>query len=246
VQPLENNPNTARKPGHKKKVIFIVAGIFLAALGLIALVGGAAIMYLNTGTDSEGYSLSPSYSIRTSSNAFVLWVAPLQVSDAFSWLGYDNIAATKWVVTTSDPKQEIFVGWAKASDIDPYLKGFSYESPDFFWSWRTTPYSPKIDIPSTSISRAGSPARPPSEESFWTTKATTANTTSIYWNPNWNIKEGMNIIAVMNADASSKVTANIQLGSKVPIFTWLPYLLIPLGITFLVLGLLLFKKRKSS
>ena len=150
------------------------------------------------------------------------------------------------MVTTSDPKQEIFVGWAKASDMEPYLKGFSYESPDFFWSWSTRPYAPKIHVPSTTISGQGSPARSPSEESFWTLKATTANTTSIYWAPTWNVDDGMNVVALMNADASSGVTANIQLGSKIPILTWLPYLLIPLGIIFLVLGLLLFKKRKSK
>jgi hypothetical protein len=232
-----------RKPGNKKKVIFIIAGALLAVSGLIALIGGAAVMYLNNGTDSEDYSLSQSYSIKTSAHAFALWVAPMQGPGFLSWLGYNNTGATKWVVTSSDPKQEIFVGWSKASDIEPYIDGFSYETPDQSWHWRTFAYDPKITIPSTAINGQGSPTRPPQDESFWLETSTTTNSTLIDWNRIWDSSQGMNVLVVMNSNGSSGVKASIQLGFKVPILTWLPYLLVPLGIFLLILGILIFKRR---
>jgi hypothetical protein len=242
---LSNSPIPINKVGKKKRVLIILVSILLFIIGAAALLGGAAVLYFNMGTDNEGYALSEKYEIKTSANAFALWVAPLRITGSFSWLGYDNIAATKWVVTASEPGQEIFAGWAKASNIEPYVSKFSYESPDFFWSWRTIPYAPEIDIPSTSILNQGNPARPPAQEGFWLKTATTTNSTAIYWDPIWDSNKGMNVIVIMNSDASSGINADIQLGYKVPILTWLPYLLIPLGIILLVFGLLLFKRRKK-
>lgn len=241
---MSNDPSTIDKMVRKKRVLFILISILLFVLGIAALVGGATVLYFNMGTDNEGYALSESYEIKSSSNAFALWVAPLQITGTFSWLGYDNIAATKWVVSASEPGQEIFAGWAKASDFEPYVRGFSYETPDNFWHWRTEPYAPEVDIPSTAIYNQGNPVRPPSEESFWVKTAATTSSSTIYWEPVWDSSKGMNVIVVMNADASSGVNAEIQLGFKVPILGWLPYLLIPLGIILLVLGVLLFKRRK--
>jgi hypothetical protein len=243
---LENNNNTIHKAGTKRKIIFVIASILLITLGLIALVSGAAVAYLNMGTDSEGYALSEKYPIKTTSNAFALWVAPLRITGIFSALDSSNIAATKWVVTASEPSKEIFVGWAKASDVETYLSKFSYETPDKGWHWLTSPYAPEIEVPSTAIYNQGPPARLPAEESFWTTTATTTNSAEIKWEPVWDSNKGMNVIVIMNADGSSAVNADIQLGFKVPILSWLPYLLIPLGILFLVLGLLLFKRRKRQ
>jgi hypothetical protein len=243
---LEDNPNTTHKPGRKKRILIIVASILLLAISAIAIVGGATILYLNMGTDSEGYALSESYSIKTPSNAFALWALPMRVTGIFSRLDSTNFAATKWVISSTEPTQEIFVGWAKASDVEPYIRGFRYETPDEFWHWQTAPYAPEIDIPSTAIFNQGSPARPPSEEGFWLKTAATTNSTAIYWDPVWDSNEGMKVVVIMNTDGSSNVNASLQLGFKVPILTWLPYVLIPLGILFLFLGLLLFKRRKSQ
>jgi hypothetical protein len=64
------------------------------------------------------------------------------------------------------------------------------------------------------------------------------------WNPVWDETTGRNILVIMNADGSSNVDADIQLGFKVPLFGWLPYLLLALGIIMLVVGWFLFRYRK--
>jgi len=56
----------------------------------------------------------------------------------------------------------------------------------------------------------------------------------------------MKMIVLMNADGSKEVNADLQLGFKVPILTWLPYILIPLGIVLSISGFALLSKRRKA
>ena len=231
--------------GGGKKRLFLVVGILLFVLGIVSIAGGAIVFYLNSGTDVEGYAISPVYEVRSSANAFVLWVAPMRRS-IFSWLGEDNIAQTKWVVKSAHMEKQVFVGWAKASDGASYVPQFKYETSDEDWYWRIGPYYAKIDVSSTKIVNQGNPARPPADEIFWLDSAVTGDSATIYWDPSWDQSEGMKMIFVMNADGSSGVNADLQLGFKVPILNWLPYLLIPLGTVLCIVGFLLLSKRRKA
>jgi hypothetical protein len=227
----------------RKKFLFLIVGLLLIILGIVAIAGGAAILNFNAETDPEGYALSPIHEVRSSANAYVLWVAPLQSTGSFSWLGDDNVAETKWVVTTVDARKQVFAGWTKASDGAAYADQFQYETPDQGWHWYVDPYYAEIGVPSTKIVHQGAPARAPANESFWIDSVVTSDTATIYWDPTWEQGAGMKMIVLMNADGSSGVNANLQLGFKVPILTWLPYLLIPLGILLCLGGYLVFRRR---
>ncbi len=222
----------------------LALSVLLFALGVAALTGGAILLYYNIGTDSEGYAMSPVYEVRTSSNAFALWVAPMK-GTSFDWLGKDNIAQTKWVVKAVGAGKQVFAGWAEASDGANYLGHFTYETPDQNWYWHINPYYAKIDIVSTKIVGQGSPIRAPSAESFWLDSDSASDVSTVYWNPSWEQNAGMKMIILMNADGSSGVNADLQLGFKVPILTWLPYLLLSLGIVFCLGGYLLFRRKSN-
>jgi hypothetical protein len=227
----------------RKRLLPTIVGLLLIILGIVAIAGGAAVLYYNTGTDAEGYAISPVYEVRSSANAFVLWVAPLQSTGSFGWLGDDNVAETKWVVSTVDTGRQVFAGWTKASDGTTYIDQFRYETPDQGWHWYVDPYYAEIGVPSTKIVHQGAPARAPANESFWIDSVVTSDTSTVYWDPTWEQSAGMKMIVLMNADGSSGVNANLQLGFKVPILTWLPYLLVPLGILLCLGGYLLFRRR---
>ena len=226
-------------------MLFLIVGVLLIVLGIVGIAGGAAVLYYNSGTDSEGYQISPAYEVRSSANAFVLPVAPLQGS-TFGWLGDDNTGAAKWIVTAADGGKQVFMGWTQAADGSAYVRNFSYELPAQFWSWRVDAYYSKINVPSTTIVNPGMPARSPENESLWLDSVVTAGNATIYWDPTWEQSADMKMLIIMNADGSSGVNADLQLGFKVPILTWLPYLLIPLGIVFCVGGYLLFRRRTSA
>jgi hypothetical protein len=237
------NTEASTGKGKRKKTLLFAGSVLLLILGITAILGGATVLYLNAQTDAEGYTISPVYQVRSSASAFVLWVAPLRTG-TFGWLGEDNIAQTKWVIKAADGGKEVFAGWVTSADVATYVTHFGYETADPEWDWYVHAYYAKIDVPSTKIVNQGNPARPPSAEGFWIQSATTSDQASIYWDPTWEQSEGMKVIMLMNADGSSGINADLQLGFKVPILTWLPYLLIPLGLVLCIGGYLVYGRKK--
>jgi hypothetical protein len=227
----------------KGKFILLIGVVLLLLLGVSSILGGTAILVLNRGTDKDGYSLSDVYKVETSTYAFALWVEPLRVSSTIGWMNHEDIAQTKWVVKAVNPSKEIFVGWAKAANGENYLNGIQYETPPS-WHWSTSPYHASMNIPPTVIYNEGAPSKSPTLETFWLESAHSSNTSTLNWDPNWPPQAGRNILIIMNADGSSNVEADLQLGFKVPIFGWLPYLLMPLGIIMCLGGIFLIRRRK--
>ncbi len=226
-----------------EKTLLFVGSILLLILEITAVLCGATVLYLNAQTDAEGYTINPVYQVRSSASAFVLWVAPLR-TDTFGWIGEENIAQTKWTIKAVDSGKEVFAGWATSDDIATYVTHFSYETADPEWDWYTHAYYAKIDVPSTKILNQGNPAQPPSAEGFWIKSATTFNEATIYWDLTWEQSQGMKVIILMNADGSIGINTDLQLGLKVPILTWLPYLLIPLGLILCIGDYLCYRYKK--
>lgn len=211
----------------------ILTALFIG-LGLTALIAGAVIMFLNTGNDSEGYVLSESYTVDTSANAFALMMGS-PVSGA----------QIKWVVSSADSNKEIFAGWGPVSTVTSYIRDYKYAGPQFGWSYVSKAYLTSIDVSSLYIVNQNSPALPPSQDlSIWQDKVTTTNSATLTCTP--NSEDGkVGMLVIMNTDGSNGVHATIQLGAKIAFLGWLPYLLIPLGLVLLVIGLLLTKRKKQ-
>lgn len=239
---LDMNQSGPSKSGVKRKLILVIC-ILLIFFGVFALIAGGVILFLNTGIDPEGYALSEKYQVRTTANAFVLSLGPIHDTFWRSLIGMDNIAQTKWVITNVGSK-EIFAGWTTGANGTSYVESFSFEQPDREWRWRVQAYSAEMDIPSTAVKNTGVPAQLPSELSIWTEKILTNSASELNWNPHWVPYSDYYMLVVMNKDGSSNVNFDLQLGFKVPLLTWLPYLLIPLGAVLLILGIILLRKRK--
>ncbi len=239
------NTGAAVGTGKRKRSLLLAGSVLLFILGIASIIGGAVVLSLNAQTDAEGYAISPVYHVRSSASAFVLWLAPLRTG-TFGWLGEDNIGQAKWIVQSADSGKEVFAGWAQSTNVGEYVTHFSYETAAQEWTWYAHAYYAKIEVPSTQVINQGTPTRPPSAESFWISQATTSSQETIYWDPTWEQSAGMKTIVLVNADGSSGVNADLQLGFKVPILAWLPYLLIPLGLVFLFGGYFVFRRRKSK
>jgi hypothetical protein len=223
---------TDNQGSNKKKILILIATVLIAALAVAALVSGAVIMYLNTSNDFEGYALSETYTVKTSENAFVLWVGS-PVSEA----------RLKWVIASNSSK-EVFAGWGAASTVNAYTGNYRYATPESGWGYTARAYFAAINISSTHIINQNSPALPPPQEALYINTVTTSDSTTLYCAPN-NDGDKMGMLVIMNADGLSGVDAQIQLGSRIPIYGWLPYVLLPIGIVLLMLGLLLFRKNRK-
>jgi hypothetical protein len=213
----------------KKRILLIIVSVFMLLLGGVALIAGGVITYLNTTNDSEGYALSNIYHIETDSNAFVLWVgAPV------------SEARLKWVITSTDSNNDVFVGWGAAGTVNAYTGNYQYATPAAGWNYHAQAYEAELNIDNVQIINENYPVMP-LPQGIWLDTATVVDTLTLYCSPN-NSDDKMGMLVIMNADGSAGVDAEIQLGSRIPMYSWLPYVLIPVGLLFLIAGLLLVKR----
>lgn len=216
----------------KKKILLTIVSVLVLLLGTVALIAGAVIMYLNATNDSEGYALSNTYHIQTDSNAFVLWVgAPV------------SEARLKWIITSTDSNNDVFAGWGAAGTVNAYTGNYQYATPAAGWNYHARAYEAALNITNVQIVNQNYPVMP-LPQGIWLDTATIVDTSTLYCSPN-NSGDKMGMLVIMNTDGSAGVDAEIQLGSRIPMYSWLPYLLIPLGIILLAVGLLLIKRKNK-
>ena len=230
--------------------LFVIIGIILIILGVIPIIGGAAILLANRGRDSESYHLSNVYQMKTSTYAFGMEMAPLRIESFYgrlsqSLFGTENTVQAKWVITPVNSTKELFAGFTSADAGKNYVSKMETEGPYPYWNW-DGPYSPKIEITTTQIFGLGSggPTKSPALENFWAEAVQSSGTVNLYFNPAWDSASGNNYLVITNLDGSKGVAADIYLGFKIPVFSWLPYVLLPVGIIIFVGGILLVRKKR--
>ena len=229
---------------------FVIIGVLLIILGIIPVIGGTAILFSNRGRDSEGYHLSNVYKMNTATHAFIMEMAPLEIESFYGRLsqhlfGTENTVQAKWVIRPVNSSKELFAGFTSASAGENYFSKIEAEGPYPYWHW-DGPYNPSIEITTTVISGKGlgGPTKSPALETFWLNTAQSSETFNLYFNPVWNSSSGNNYLIITNLDGASGVAADISLGFKIPVFNWLAYVLIPVGIIIFVCGIFLVRKTR--
>jgi hypothetical protein len=226
-------PTGGRRSGKKIIGFFFI----FTALGLI--LSGGYILYLNyTRTDYEGYSLSNTASIKTSSYAFSLWLDREP----------NEPGQLKFVVKSTDPSKELFIGYAKETEANDYVRSMEYANPQAKpgqanYNWDV--YFARLSLGELgSFGKKGvAPPRPPAMETFWLQKLSTQGTTTLYWDPVRDFNAPRTLIVIMNSDGSSGIQADIVLGYKPWTLSWISYLLMPAGLILGVLGFVLLRRK---
>jgi hypothetical protein len=119
-------------------------------------------------------------------------------------------------VTSTDSGRDIFVGIGPEVDVDTYLAGVAHDE------------IAEIDDGAEPIYRSRSgdlDVAPPTGETFWTASASGPGTQEL----SWEAESGQWAVAVMNADGSPVVAADVNVGAKAG-------LVLPLALTLLGLG----------
>jgi hypothetical protein len=178
-----------------KKIVLIVVGAMLLLCGLGALVPGALLTRLT----SHGGAIDTGY--HTIGSPTPALVSPTEkVSSAD--LPTSGLGATTLIVSARDSDQPVFLGVARAADVDAYLDGVAY---DEVRDLRLRPY--RLE---TTRHRGVAFAEPPGTQSFWLATATGTSPTL-----DWKVQSGDYRVVLMNADGSPGAAANTQVGIKV-------------------------------
>ena len=184
----------------------IVAGALLAALALASLIAGAALTGIHTTKrDRSGFYASGSHTIATPTRALVardLDVGP----GAPRWL-LDH-GPTLRIRATASGQRPVFLGVARRDQLDAYLRGVRYDEIHDF----------DLDPFTVTTSRhAGSAAPvPPAESNIWAASADGTGQQTVQW----HLQKGDWAVAVMNADGSRNVAAQVILGARTDIVLW--------------------------
>jgi len=179
----------------------VAAGLIgLFSLGLLA--GGGILLWGDAQKDDNGY-LSTS-SERFATNGYALATENLDIdTDGAGWV-FDRDSYGTIRLEASSRGEPVFVGIARSSDVDRYLRGAEHDLIN------DVSYSPfRADYRRVSGDRA---PQPPAGRDFWAASAAGAGAQAI----TWEVEEGDWSVVVMNADASRGVDASVKAGADLP------------------------------
>ena len=210
------------------KIVALVAGILIVIIALALLVPGGVLLGLyGTQRDSDGFFHTSSRVLSSNGSALVtpdvdLSMGPL-VGD---WLPTGDRAAIR-IKATSSGDENLFIGIGPSGDVSGYLEDVDYdEVTDFGWGWRSVSYRHMDGTRS---------AAAPGEQDFWVASSEGQGTLVL----DWDIANGSWTAAVMNADGSAPVRAEVSLGARFDILLPIGIGLVVGGVVLLAVGILL-------
>ena len=214
--------------------IFFGGIIIIASLGILA--GGGMVMWVqNAFSDSEGFLISGEVELQVDSYAMVGQGVDLDMDvDTPFYVRKPNLGdfvTLKLVGTSNDPSKPVFIGIAQEGAASEYLSGVEYdEVVDLTWPYdRVWEHQPTV---SYDTHHGEAPSQAPATETFWEASITGSGTQTLEWEP----EEGNFWFVVMNADGSSDVDVDMQMGAKIPFLRYIGNMLFVGGFISLVVG----------
>jgi hypothetical protein len=181
----------------KRVVLFVLGGVLLV-IGVLAGIGGGALMALFGSNDTLNSGVQQ---VSTPTRALVSPASSIQDTS-----GVQTVFGSVQLRITATPAgagQHIFLGIAPASAVDRYLSGVSHDV--------ATDVS--VDPFRLTLARHGGTATPPppGSQSFWVAQASGTHPTLT-----WTVKDGSYRVVVMNTDAAAPVAVAAGLDLTIP------------------------------
>lgn len=199
----------ASPPRSGSRIALTIVGAVAAVLAVVALAGGGALVVVHqTQRDGGGFYASDAKTLTTPTHALVSDNLDFG-TDTPEWLFRKGRLGTIRVSATGTAAKPIFVGVARESQLDAYLRGVAH---DEITDFEFRPFS----VTTARRPGAATPAAP-TTESFW---AATASGTGRQ-TATWNVREGSWGVVVMNADGASGVVTNVSLAAKAGFLLWI-------------------------
>ena len=188
------------------RVTAVVLGALLALTSFGLLAGGGVVRFADSALrDQTGYLMSssveltsPGYAITSESAELHDGVATVDLPER--WLGTVKVKAD------AEGPDGVFVGIARTSDVEEYLRGVGH-------SVVLDPAGDDGRTPDLDFSEGGPPSPSPTDAGFWAESVAGTGTQTI----TWEADEGDWTLVVMNADATAPVTADVAIGATAPV-----------------------------
>lgn len=197
------------------RIAAVTAGSLIALISLALAVGGAVLaLAFAFARDDDGWFTSPTEHLQTPTAA--LTAERLQIGDLTGdpdgWVGV--LDARVRVTAELADSSPVFVGIAREADLDAYLAGVAHDEVE--------------DAAHDELDRTpgSAAAADPRRQDFWVARATGAGEQTA----EWEIGEGEWAVAVMRADGTPGVAADVSVGAKADWLLWVALGLLGAGL----------------
>jgi hypothetical protein len=208
------------------RVVTVVAGAVLLMAATGPLIGGAGLAWADTTQREDGYLWSATDDLATSGYALTVDDITLDTAGE-DWVLDEVIGDVRVEVTGAESSTAVFVGVARAADVDRYLTGVGHG--------RVDRLGPDGGPGAVTEIRGGAPTSLPGDEDLWVAQVQGPGTQTLQWTPS----DGDWTVVVMRADGSAGVDVDARAGVTVPALPWLWVGLLVLGGVLAVVGALL-------
>ena len=176
--------------------------------------------------DSDGYLTTTEHRFSAGTAALATENLDINLGGADWVVSEDHLGKVRLKAEPGNGKP-LFVGIAKTSDVDGYLKGVSHTT---VTDVEYKPFKASYD------DHAGKPrAAAPAEQRIWAASAQGDGRQTV----TWKVKEGNWSVVVMNADGSPGVAADIRAGANLPFLTPLAWGTLGTGALLAILATIL-------
>lgn len=204
------------------RVALVILGSILALTGIGMLVGGgvAGVVHL-TQRDDDGFLTSPTEQIASDGYAVTAEGIDLaDVDDGGDWLVEQGVGRVR--IRADGRLGPVFVGIAREADLDRYLATTAHDE------LREV----RIGADRYRSREGGAPPSAPADEDIWVASAAGAGRQTV----EWEARDGNWAVAVMNADGSRAVAADVSVGAKLGVLPWIAGGLLLLGLLGVAVG----------
>jgi hypothetical protein len=184
-------------------VVAAVAGALLALFAMGLLTGGGAVRLADHSLrDADGYLMSSDASFESPGYAVITTSMVIDNGETRLDLPRRFLGTVK-VTADGNTGNGVFVGLARTSDVQAYLRGVARSTTDDPWG----------NDPNATFVDGGSPRNAPYDEKFWDVSAHGPGLQTIIWEP----RAGDWTLVVMNGEGTTPVDADVAVGATVPV-----------------------------
>ena len=198
--------------GWRVVALVVASMLLLGSLGLV--MAGAGTAWANNALrDDAGYLMSGSEAVATQTYAITSVPLEIQVADSVATLPESVFGRAK--VTASVPAgEQLFVGVARADDVDRYLAGVAHAT-----------LTDVAGAPAYDTVDGAAPSTAPEDAGIWRTFTSGTGDLAV----TWPVDEGTWTVVAMNADGTAGVEAEVAAGATAPVLDWIAPVLLVLG-----------------
>ncbi len=188
-----------------RRVVALVMASIIAVIGVGLMAAGAVLGWTyGTQRDDAGFFTAPDERFETDSFALTSDEIDLGQPGRDDWWADRDLATVRITADNADARP-VFVGIGPASDVEAYLAGVPYDDIIDVNFDRNS-----VDYRRENAGEASTPA-PPADQTFWVAQASGEAGQRL----TWDLEPGRWAIVVMNADATTGVAADIELGGQI-------------------------------